>query len=172
MSTPRLVRTLALPLALAGLFGAASPALACDGATVQSIVFQAAKYGSVRDGYSIDCLHQAQRAQGPDLLTYSGSDSAIRLALTRAAQAPAGSRARPIRVQQSVIQSQGRSGTTSVALADAGPLGRFINAGAHDPASVPVPVIVLGAAAFLLLGGGIASLLLRRRLDPARGQKR
>jgi len=163
MSTPRLVRRLALPLALAGVFGTASPALACDGATVQSIVFQAAKYGHVRDGYSAACLRQAQDAQTPDLLTYSSSDSAIQAALWTASQPK-----RVIRTQQSVNQSPD-SETVSVAIGDTGPLGRFINAGAHGPGSVPVPVILLGTAAFLLLGGGLASVFLRRRLEPGCG---
>ncbi len=78
MPTPRLVRRLVLPLALAGVLGTASPALACDGATVQSIVFQAAKDGHVRDGYAVSCLRQALQAQTADLLTYTSSDSAIR----------------------------------------------------------------------------------------------
>jgi hypothetical protein len=171
MSTPRLVRKLALPLALAGVFGTASPALACDGATVQSIVFQAAKYGHVRDGYSVACLRQAQDAQTPDLLTYSSSDSAIRLALATAVQIPAqrGTPAKPVRQLQSLDRTSSQAGTSSVAIADTGPLGRFINAGARGPGSVPVPVIVLGTAAFLLLGGGLASVFLRRRLEPGRG---
>jgi len=59
-----------------------------------------------------------------------------------------------------------------VAIGDTGPLGRFINAGAHGPGSVPVPIILLGTAAFLLLGGGLASVVLRRRLEPARGPHR
>src|SRR5690242_15821167 len=168
MSTPRLVRKLALPLALAGVFGTASPALACDGATVQSIVFQAAKDGHVRDGYSVACLRQAQDAQTPDLLTYSSSDSAIRLALLRAVQVPP----RPVRQLQSLDRTSSQAGTSSVAIADTGPLGRFINAGAHGPGSVPAPVIVLGAAAFLLLGGGLASIVLRRRLEPGRGAQK
>ena len=49
---------------------------------------------------------------------------------------------------------------------DTGPLARLINAPAHSPDAVPLPVIVLGAVAFLLLGGGVASVVVRRRLEP------
>jgi hypothetical protein len=167
MPTSRLVRRLALPLALAGVLGTASPALACDGSTVQSIVFQAAKDGHVRDGYAVTCLRQALQAQPADLLTYSSSDSAIRLAIAEAAQTPRGSAQKPIRVQQSVTPTQSDATTVAESIST-GPLARLINAPAHSPGAVPVPVIILGAVAFLLLGGGVASVLVRRRLGPAR----
>jgi hypothetical protein len=170
MPTPRLIRKLALPLAIAGVLGTASPALACDGGTVQSIVFQAVKDSHVRDGYGASCLRQALQAQPADVLTYSNSDSAIRAAINKAVvqqQIPAnrGSAAHPTRVQQSLTPTQTQA-TTAVAIGDTGPLGRFINAGAHSPGAVPLPVIVLGVVAFLLLGGGVASIVVRRRLEP------
>jgi hypothetical protein len=169
MTTTRLLRRLVLPLVLAGLLCSAAPARACDGATVDTIVFQAAKYGHVSDGYSVACLREARQAQTPDLMTYSSSDPAIQAALARAVQIPArrGSSERPLRTQQSLTPTQ--SETTAVASADTGPLTRLINAGADSPSSVPVPVIVLGALAFLLIAGGLAGFLLRRRLEPARG---
>ena len=111
MPTPRLARKLALPLALAGVFGTASPALACDGATVQSIVFQAAKDGHVRDGYGVGCLRQALDAQPADLLTYSSSDSAIRMAIAMRRRPRAAAHVKPHRTQQSLTPTQSDTAT-------------------------------------------------------------
>lgn len=164
MRTPRIVRKLAVPLALVGVLGTASPALACDGSTVQSIVFQAAKDGHVRDGYGASCLRQALQAQTADLLTYTNSDSAIRQAI-----ASAGNAKDPKRFPQSVTPTQSQTATVAI---DTGPLARLINAPAHSPGAVPVPVVVLGAVAILLLGGGVASVVVRRRIEPARSQQK
>jgi hypothetical protein len=181
MTTTRLLHRLAIPLALAGLLGLAGPAMACNGQTVRTIVFQAAKDGHVSDGYSVACLRQAQQAQTPDLLTYSSSDSAIRAALTRAVvydQVPAaeraarGSASSPKRFQQNVAPVRPPSASeTGADGTDGGPLARLINAGARSPDTVPLPVIVLGVLAFLMTTGGIASFVLRRRMEPARGPR-
>jgi hypothetical protein len=58
--------------------GASRP---CD---IQAIVFQAAKDGRVRPGYSIACLRRARQSLTGDLLTYSDVDEVIRLAIARA----------------------------------------------------------------------------------------
>jgi hypothetical protein len=166
MTRIRPLRRLVLPLALLGLLGTASPALACDGGTVQTILFQAAKYGRVSDGYSVSCLRQAQGSQTADMLTYSSSDSALRGAITRAA-AP-----RPTkRYPQAVENPQAAAATTSVAVGDNGPLARLINAGARSPGQVPLPVVILGGLAVLMIGGGLVSFLVRRRIEPARGPR-
>jgi hypothetical protein len=166
MTRIRLLRRLLVPLALLALLATASPALACDGGTVQTILFQAAKYGEVKDGYSVSCLRQAQGSQTADMLTYSSSDSAIRAAVTRAA-AP-----RPTkRYPQAVEATQTTQSTTSVAVGDNGPLARLINDGAQSPGEVPLPVVFLGGLAVLMIGGGVASFVLRRRIEPARGPR-
>jgi hypothetical protein len=166
MTRIRSIRRLLLPLALLGLLVTASPALACDGGTVQTILFQAAKYGRVNDGYSVSCLRQAQSSQTADMLTYSSSDSALRGAITRAA-AP-----RPTkRYPQAVEARQAAATTATVAVGDSGPLARLINAGAQSPGEVPLPVVFLGGLAVLMIGGGAASFLLRRRIEPVRGPR-
>jgi hypothetical protein len=99
--------------------------------------------GTIDNSYSLGCYRAALRALPEDIRQYSSADEDIRDAITLdRARAPA-----------RVIESARHSGAQPPPDATTG-LSSF---------SIPVPVLLLGTLAFLLLSVGGAGVIARRR---------
>jgi hypothetical protein len=175
--TPRLGALLALALAalaVSGLALGASPAAAATPCWKQ-VLNDWFVDGRIDNTYPIACYTQANQHLGQDAVNYSGAPDDIRRALLAAIRQDRGSGGRggggPS--SPSVSPSGGSPGTTTTGSpASKGPIQRAIDwIGPSNAESIPLPLLILAAIAFLLLAAAAASFAARRiqarRVRPA-----
>ena len=162
--TRRLLRTTAFALvAAAGLLLAASPAAAAPSCGKQ-VINDWYGDGRVDKIYPLHCYEDAIDALPTDLSDYSSAKEDIQRALQFAVrnQPDPGRPAPPGDETGSGTGPSGDAGT-------GGPLNEAVdNIGPSNADSVPIPLIVLGSLALLLLAAGSAGYV-RRRVLARRG---
>lgn len=164
--TRRLLRTTAFALvAVAGLLLIASPAAAAEPCGKQ-VINDWYGDGRVDKIYPLHCYEDAIDALPVDVRDYSSAKEDIERALQYAVRnQPDPGRPAPPGETGSRTDTSGGGGTSGTG----GPLNEAVdNLGPSNADSVPIPLIVLGGLALLLLAAGSAGYV-RRRLAARRG---
>jgi hypothetical protein len=178
---------LLVPAALAWAVTCPSKSSSCSSASSDDIVSQAYG-GSIPEHHTQACYQQAYYSLDPDTRGYTDVPEVIQAAMRRDSRVDAACQ----QVSQSynpdgtprpdptVADTGGAQGTTTDTSGSGigggsgggtgggtggGPLKRFLQSAHSDPNSVPLPVIVLGILAALLVLGGLAGIVVRRRIE-------
>ena len=168
--TPRLLRTTAFALvAMAGLLLVASPAAAAKSCGKQ-VINDWYGDGRVDKIYPLHCYEDAIDALPVDVRDYSSAKEDIERALQFAVRnQPDPGRSAPPEDETGSGTGATGSGGPGTPSGPGGPLNEVVdNIGPANADSVPIPLIVLGSLALLLLAAGSAGYV-RRRLLARRG---
>ena len=160
MTTPPHRRRLSLGALLAVLAVLAFPAVA-QADCARDIIGEAYQNESISHTYSLECYRSAM-SQMTNEMFYTNVPDIIRAAMLREAHREKTSTTPP-----AITETSNGASSTETTASDG---NRVLAAAPHDTASeVPLPVILLGIAAGVLVLGGLVSLVLRRRLGSGGG---
>jgi hypothetical protein len=135
--------------------------------------------GRIDNTYPVSCYRAALKHLPDDVEVYSSARSDIQRALANAVQK---AKARHQPVDKAVVPAppsgkgpKGGSGTGTATKAgrdngDDGPFGSALGAISDSADAIPIPLLILGGLALLLIGAGVAGMVVRqiqlRRLGP------
>lgn len=163
---PRRIPLLAALLALAALAVPASAPSAdakpCSDKVIDAIVADWYKDGRVDQVYALPCYKEAIRSLPVDVLVYSNAEEDILRALAYARQGkpdpgPAGGAIDP-----TPNDPTSTTDTTSTTGTDTDTTDEESGVDTSGPSSIPIPLLILGGLALLLLAAGGAGYLSRR----------
>jgi hypothetical protein len=123
--------------------------------------------GRIDQTYSVHCYRDALKHLPADVQTYSSAHDDILRAL-QSAIAKQKSSNKPVSDTTPVPPTGGSSsgsggtGTTTTTNGNGGDDGLAGKVGSDDPSSIPVPLLVLGGLALLLVAAGAAGLIAKR----------
>ena len=166
---PRRIPLLAALLALTALTALSSAPVAdaktCSNKVIDAIVADWYKDGRVDKIYPRPCYKEAIRSLPVDVLVYSNAEEDILRALAYARQGkpdpgPAGGAIDP--TPNDPTTATDTTPTTGTDTTDTGASGEEPGVDTSGPSSIPIPLLILGGLALLLLAAGGAGYLSRR----------
>lgn len=132
--------------------------------------------GRIDNTYPVACYRQALKHLPDDVEVYSSARSDIQRALANAVQKAKAQRRPVSKVIVPAAPPSGKGPTGGAGTATSGrdkgdgPFGSALGAVSDSADSIPLPLLILGGLALLLIGAGVAGVVVRRiqlrRLGP------